>query len=117
MALRRRVASMPSISGIRTSISTTSGASVRTISIAWVTGRGLPDDLEVTAVQERGQGFPEPVVVVHDEEAAMAVHGGTCGAPDRLHALKDGPGTVPRLSPAQRFPRGDTLSVALASED
>ena len=66
------------------------------------TGGGLPDDLEVPAVEQGGQRFAEPVVVVHDDESVVAVHGRTGGAPDRLHARR----MVPSGARAYRPPSG-----------
>ena len=73
-ATRARVASMPSMTGICTSISTTSGRSARACSSAVGAGGGLADHLEVGL---DGEHHPEAgaheVLVVDDEHAQRRV--------------------------------------------
>ena len=65
-----RVASIPSITGIRTSITTTSGARLRReLDRLPAVGR-LADDLQVVlGVDQRGERGPQQRLVVDDEDA------------------------------------------------
>ena len=74
----RRVASIPSIPGIRTSMKTTSGVELAGALDRFLTARRLADDDDdIVGELERGaESFPGDRVVVHDQCADRTRHGG-----------------------------------------
>ena len=84
-AFSRRVASIPSTVGIRTSIRTTSGEVARDELDHLVAVGALAHHVELVGVEQHDEGLPEPGVVVHDQHTHLA-QGGVEGPGVNRHA-------------------------------
>ena len=68
----RRVASMPSSTGMRTSISTTSGRSAAAERDGLLAVGGLADDVDAVRLEDHPQPGPHEVLVVGDDDASAS---------------------------------------------
>ena len=107
----RRVASMPSMTGIRTSISTTSGASERTAETRGDPVRDRADHLEVVLqVQDRGEAVADQLLVVgeqHPDVSRRAPAGSAARARTAKPPSRSGPAekVPPSAVTRSRIPR------------
>ena len=97
----RRVACTPSVPGMRTSISTTSGELATTKFTACVAVRGLTDHLKVAlGVEDHTKSHPQQLLIVDQENADHRTAATAAGRP-RVACTRHPP---PGQAPASRLP-------------